>query len=37
MSGKSGVQLVLASGERDMIGSRKADELAAETKSRIRN
>ena len=36
MSGSRGVQLVLTSGERVLIGSQKADELAAEVKSRIR-
>jgi hypothetical protein len=35
MSGNRGAQLVLASGERVLIGSQKADELAAEIKSRI--
>ncbi len=37
MSGNRGVQLVLASGERVLIGSQRADELAAEIKSRIRS
>jgi hypothetical protein len=35
MSGNRGVQLVLRSGERVLIGSQRADELAAEIQSRI--
>ena len=36
MTGNAGVQLELASGERLLIGSRKAEELAEEIKRRIR-